>query len=184
MTIGLLTILAAADISLISPTKVQAETVAQSGSLQLPGKDKVLKPVHEHYNQCKAIERKKQQLKEAKRRKRLRLKRKRIKNTPVYMGKFKITYYWIGEDSWGYQTKMGVRSSRFYTVAVDPNVIPLGSKIIIGNDIYWAVDTGGAVKGNVIDIFSESPLHDMYYNDVWILKKGSSEKLALRYKKK
>ena len=47
-------------------------------------------------------------------------------------------------------------------IAVDPNVIPLGSKVRIRfydeslsylNGIYRAVDTGGAIKGNRVDLF-------------------------------
>ncbi len=39
-------------------------------------------------------------------------------------------------------------------VAVDPSVIPLGSKIIIENmGTFVAEDTGGAIKGNRLDIF-------------------------------
>jgi len=41
-------------------------------------------------------------------------------------------------------------------VAVDPTVIPLGSKMYIeGYGYAWAADTGGAVKGNIIDVFLE-----------------------------
>ena len=49
-------------------------------------------------------------------------------------------------------------------IAVDPNVIPLGSKVRIKfdnekmskyNGVYTAVDTGGAIKGNKIDLFFE-----------------------------
>lgn len=46
------------------------------------------------------------------------------------------------------------------TIAVDPKVIPLGSKVRITvpgspqhSGVYIAEDTGGAVKGNIIDIF-------------------------------
>lgn len=47
------------------------------------------------------------------------------------------------------------------TVAADPNVLPLGSKIrVIGagaySGEYTVVDSGGSVKGNVIDIFMTS----------------------------
>lgn len=47
-------------------------------------------------------------------------------------------------------------------IAVDPNQIPLGSKVLIVfedenrakyNGVYTAVDTGGAINGNRIDIF-------------------------------
>ncbi|PRX41682.1 3D (Asp-Asp-Asp) domain-containing protein [Planifilum fimeticola] len=43
------------------------------------------------------------------------------------------------------------------TLAVDPRVIPLGTKIYIpGYGVGVAEDTGGAVKGNVIDLFFET----------------------------
>jgi len=46
-------------------------------------------------------------------------------------------------------------------IAVDPQIIPMGSKVLIVfegrnrkySGIYTAVDTGGAIKGNRIDIF-------------------------------
>lgn len=42
-------------------------------------------------------------------------------------------------------------------IAVDPKVIPLGSKVEIeGLGMYIAADTGGAIKGNKIDIHFES----------------------------
>ena len=91
---------------------------------------------------------------------------------PVNLGEFKITYYWPGEDDWGYQTASGVKSCHLYTVAVDPDVIPLGSVLMIDGWEYLAVDVGGAVKGNVIDIFSESPRHETYHTDVEIVKWG------------
>ena len=91
-------------------------------------------------------------------------------NANVNMGDFKITYYWPGEDQWGYQTATGVRSSHLYTVAVDPDVIPLGSKLLIDGEEYIAVDVGGAVKGDVIDIFTEYPIHECYHAHVEIVK--------------
>ncbi|PEF30368.1 hypothetical protein CON39_11900 [Bacillus thuringiensis] len=44
---------------------------------------------------------------------------------------------------------------RWGIVAVDPRVIPLGSKVYIPafGQTFIAEDTGGAIKGNIIDIF-------------------------------
>ncbi|MDU4325858.1 MAG: 3D domain-containing protein, partial [Clostridium celatum] len=43
------------------------------------------------------------------------------------------------------------------TVAVDPNVIPLGSKVYVsGYGVAIAADTGGAIKGNIIDVYLNS----------------------------
>jgi 3D (Asp-Asp-Asp) domain-containing protein len=47
------------------------------------------------------------------------------------------------------------------TVAADPNVLPLGSKIRVSgagaySGEYTVVDSGGKVKGNVIDIYMSS----------------------------
>lgn len=88
----------------------------------------------------------------------------------VNMGDFKVTYYWPGEDNWGHQTATGVRSSNLYTVAVDPDVIPLGSKILIDGEEYLAVDVGGLVKGDHIDIFTETPIHKTYTAHVEIVR--------------
>jgi len=54
----------------------------------------------------------------------------------------------------------GSKSSRG-TVAADPNVLPLGSKIRVSgagaySGDYTVVDSGGNVKGNVIDIYMSS----------------------------
>lgn len=50
-------------------------------------------------------------------------------------------------------TATGVDFKEKHTVAVDPRVIPLGSKLSIDGEIYVAEDTGGAIKGARIDVF-------------------------------
>lgn len=54
---------------------------------------------------------------------------------------------WVGKTATGMKPQRGV-------VAVDPKVIPLGTKLYVegyGNAISG--DTGGAIKGNKIDVF-------------------------------
>lgn len=55
-------------------------------------------------------------------------------------------------------TASGVKTKRdpngYSTIAVDPRVIPLGSKVYVeGYGYAIASDTGGAIKGNIIDLF-------------------------------
>ena len=49
--------------------------------------------------------------------------------------------------------------TRWGTVAVDPEVIPLGSRLIIHGmpGVYEAEDTGSGVKGNWVDIWFPTP---------------------------
>ena len=52
-------------------------------------------------------------------------------------------------------TFTGVKPKVGRTIAVDPNVIPLGSRVYIPefNAVFIAEDTGGKIKGNRIDIY-------------------------------
>lgn len=72
------------------------------------------------------------------------------------LGKFKITYYCACKKcsgKWGDMTATGVRAKEGRTIAVDPKVIPYGTKVIIDGHEYIAEDCGGAIKGNKIDIY-------------------------------
>lgn len=56
----------------------------------------------------------------------------------------------------GYQTATGV-NPREGIIAVDPRVIPLGSQVYVeGYGYAIAADTGGVIKGNIIDVFFPS----------------------------
>ena len=72
-----------------------------------------------------------------------------------FVGNFKITHYCpctTCNGSWGSKTALGTTMTPYRTIAVDPRVIPLGSRVEINGQIYIAEDTGGAIKGNRIDM--------------------------------
>lgn len=65
-------------------------------------------------------------------------------------------------EGWGTMTATGRHTVSGRTIAVDPSVIPLGSRVVINGHIYVAEDTGGGVKGNHVDIFMDN--HSSTYN--------------------
>ena len=73
------------------------------------------------------------------------------------MGNFKLTFYCACRScsgGYGNGTATGTTCTEGRTIAVDPRVIPLGSKVYIeGFGDFIAEDTGGAIKGNKIDIY-------------------------------
>ena len=73
----------------------------------------------------------------------------------ISLGEFEVTAYSLAEGSGCGLTKSGTVPRLNYTVAVDPDVIPLGSIIVIDGVDYVAEDTGGLVKGRIVDIFVE-----------------------------
>lgn len=82
------------------------------------------------------------------------------------IGKFKITHY--AEHN---ITATGTTPKVGRTIAVDPKVIPYGSRVVINGNTYIAEDCGGAIKGNVIDIFvgstEEAYQKGVYYTEVY-----------------
>lgn len=78
-------------------------------------------------------------------------------------------YKHMNSDGKGnYLTASGQWVRRGCAVAVDPSVIPLGATVVIGDDVYLALDTG--VMGNVVDIMmspEEALEFGVSYQDVW-----------------
>ena len=103
--------------------------------------------------------------------------------TKVY--NMEATAYTISDDGWGNRTASGM-TTFVGMVAVDPNVIPLGTKIYVeGYGIAIAGDTGGAIKGNIVDLFfnSESECYQFgrqHGLKVYILKDQSIDVKAER----
>nr|WP_280521514.1 3D domain-containing protein [Paenibacillus mangrovi] len=68
-----------------------------------------------------------------------------------------MTAYSAEEPGIGTRTATGTHVTEGRTIAVDPNVIPLGWWVYIeGVGFRRAEDTGGAIKGNKIDIYYDS----------------------------
>lgn len=98
--------------------------------------------------------------------------------TLIPMGEFLCTYYcpcYECSEGYGRKTATQTQAKSGRTIAVDPDVINLGSKVIIDGETYVAEDTGGCVNGDHIDIFVDT--HDetiengIDYKDVKIVRK-------------
>lgn len=76
-------------------------------------------------------------------------------------------------EGWGRRTSTGTIATSGRTIAVDPRIIPYGSKVMIGGVIYTAEDRGGGVRGKHIDIFydshSQSKAHGVKQQEVFLL---------------
>lgn len=77
-----------------------------------------------------------------------------------HIKKFRVTAYCAcrkccGQWSDGYTATM-TKATQGRTIAVDPNVISLGSTVIINGYSYIAEDTGSAIKGDRIDIYFDN----------------------------
>lgn len=108
------------------------------------------------------------------------------KPAETYLGVFKMTAYCgcticCGKNAkrgangeWLAVTRTGVMAQKNHTISVDPKVIPLGSKVRIGDTIYTAEDTGGKwVQGQHIDIYmgdhDVAKLYGVQHHDVWLI---------------
>lgn len=88
------------------------------------------------------------------------------------LGEFKITHYGIDCVGCGNTTKTGTVPTENKTIAVDPDLIPLGSEVMINGKVYIAEDIGGAIQGNVIDMYvgTEARSNELgiYYTEIYI----------------
>lgn len=78
---------------------------------------------------------------------------------PEYLGTFTVTHYCPCYACCGKTdgiTFTGTQATEGRTVAVDPDVIPLGSTVVIDGQEYIAEDIGGAIKGNRIDRYMDN----------------------------
>lgn len=94
------------------------------------------------------------------------------------LGSFKLTAYCpcpkcCGQWADGI-TYTGTTATAGRTIAVDPNIIPLGSTVYINGQAYIAEDIGGAIKENRVDVFfsthDEALQFGVQYADVAIEK--------------
>lgn len=102
----------------------------------------------------------------------------------IYLGNFKLTHYCIETYEHICGTGSGLTATGTYvttdkTIAVDPQVIPYGSKVYIeGYGWRIAEDCGGAVKGNHIDIAVETHAQALsmgtLQGGVWLLVENNS----------
>ena len=88
-----------------------------------------------------------------------------IKNNATALGNYKLSFYdscaLCNGNAHGI-TASGTTMTEGRTIAVDPSVIPLGSRVYIeGYGMFIAEDTGGAIKGGKIDIAVSS--HEQAY---------------------
>lgn len=101
----------------------------------------------------------------------------------VYLGNFKLTQYCCEEyehicGTGNGITATGTKVTVGRTIAVDPKVIPYGTKVYI-EGFGWRVaeDCGGAVKGNHIDIAAKTHNEALSIGTrsggVWMLVKNS-----------
>lgn len=95
----------------------------------------------------------------------------------ISMGNFTLTYYCSCEECsghWGTQTATGNHCEQGRTVAVDPDVIAYGTRILIDDNVYVAEDCGSLVKGDHIDIYVED--HELVeklgkkVKKIWLIK--------------
>ena len=80
--------------------------------------------------------------------------------SPYYLGEFQVTGFCSCTICCGEKEERLTKSETVprasHTVAADPSVIPLGTRIVIDDVVYTVEDTGKAVEGMRLDIFFDS----------------------------
>lgn len=86
-----------------------------------------------------------------------------IETNLVNLGTFKLTAYCSCSKccgKWAYNRPNGIvygaigeELKEGYSIAVDPDIIPYRTEVIINGHAYKAQDCGGAIKGNRIDVY-------------------------------
>lgn len=78
----------------------------------------------------------------------------------IDLGVFELTAYdrteCLDEEGNLNRTCTGTIPQAGHTIAVDPTVIPLGSRIEFDGVVYTAEDTGGKIKGRIIDVYFDT----------------------------
>ena len=76
------------------------------------------------------------------------------------LGEFQVTGYCSCPLCCGEKEEMLTKTETVpkaaHTIAADPSVIPLGTRIVIDGVVYTVEDTGKAVKGNQLDIYFDT----------------------------
>lgn len=95
----------------------------------------------------------------------------------IPMGRFRLTAYCPCcdcSDDYYIKTATGTTAKQGRTIAVDPDVIPYGSQVLIGDTVYIAEDCGSRVVGDVIDIYfddhSDVEEFGVKHCDIWIIR--------------
>ncbi len=111
-----------------------------------------------------------------------------VQYTGVYSS-FKATAY-TADAKWGHATASGLHA-RLGVIAVDPSVIPMGTKVYVeglngASDYGYAIagDTGGAIKGNIIDLYMNDEgtcnTWGVKYVNIYVLEDQSVDVFSLR----
>lgn len=113
-----------------------------------------------------------------------------VKEKITYLGEFKLTAYcscdkccgkWAANrpvDENGQEIVIGASGhvlAAHHSIAVDPEVIPYGTTVVINGEEYVAEDCGGSIIGNRIDVYfndhDEALQFGVQYADIFLKEK-------------